>query len=474
MKEEYMPIDWDTKGSVIKVIGVGGGGSNAVSNMYRTGIKDVDFVVCNTDAQALEATPVHIKVRLGASLTRGRGAGCNPEQGKQAAEQSLTDIKNLLSDSTEMIFITAGMGGGTGTGAAPVIAQVARELGLLTVAIVTIPFRDEGSDFMKRAREGITELQRHVDSLLVIDNERLYEIYGEIPLKKALLKSDEVLTTAAKGIADIITHHGYINVDFEDVKKVMTQSGVAMMGSGSASGAGRALAAVEAALSSPLLNHSDISGAKNVLVNITANEDTFMMSELSQIMNTVKERTGGDPEFIKRGVVFDCSLGDTINVTVVATGFNVLPIPDVVALQMPEVERVVLHEFSEDPVVNDIAGENNPVQEDMFEVKDNVRVFSIEDEPAPAPAVAPVRTATPTPAPMPTRQRQKPVLILEKDDDITQLENVPAYLRKNKQVNVPENNIVDSQATTMRIVQTPTGGHRLSAEKNSYLNPEVD
>ncbi len=470
---DYIPIDWDTKGSVIKVIGVGGGGNNAVNNMYRTGIKDVDFVVCNTDAQALESSPVLIKVRLGASLTRGRGAGCNPEQGKQAAEESITDLKNLLGDGTEMIFITAGMGGGTGTGAAPVIAKVAQELGLLTVAIVTIPFRDEGSDFMKRAREGITELQRHVDSLLVIDNERLYEIHGEIPLKKALLKSDEVLTTAARGIAEIITRHGYMNVDFADVRKVMENSGVAMMGSGSASGAGRALAAVEAALSSPLLNHSDISGAKNVLVNITANEDTFLMSELNQIMNIVKDRTGGDPEFIKRGVVFDDSLGETINVTVVATGFSVLPIPEVAASPMPSIERVLLHEPSEAAVEEDMAGENSPAPEESFEVKDNVRVFTIENEPvqAPAPVPAPVRTAvTSAPAPaLKPQQRQKPVLILEKDDDITQLENVPAYLRKNKQVNVLENNIVDSQATTMRIVQTPTGGHRLSAEKNSYL-----
>ncbi len=481
MNNDYIPLDWDTKGSIIKVIGVGGGGNNAVNNMYRMGIEGVEFVVCNTDGQALLSSPIPTKVQLGSMLTRGRGAGCNPEQGKQAARESETEIKDLLSDHTEMVFITAGMGGGTGTGAAPVIAKIAHDLGLLTVGIVTLPFRDEGRDFMARAREGIHEMQRYVDSLLVIDNQRLYEIHGELPIIKAFSKVDDVLTTAAKGIAEIITRHGYINVDFADVRRVMEKSGVAMMGSGAASGEGRALAAVEAALSSPLLNNSDISGAKNVLVNITAS-DNVLMSELNQIMDVVQERTGGDPEFIKRGVVFDNTLGDAINVTVVATGFGVQSIPEMIVHQSTG-ERVILKDALLDDMEDYLPEKKNGRNTDeTFEIKDNKKVFVVDDEPVqvsmPVAAPAPVHTVAPAPAPAPSpavtpHPRTRPALILEKNDDITKLEDVPAYLRRNLYVNNPENTADDVPLTTTKITQNVAGGHQLKRD-NAYLNQSLD
>jgi len=255
-----------TNQSIIKVIGVGGGGGNAVNYMHRMGIKDVDFVLCNTDAQALVNSPVEFKIQLGATLTEGRGAGNNPDIGRQAAIESLDQIVNLLQKNTKMVFITAGMGGGTGTGAAPIIAKAAKELGILTVAIVTIPFRTEGRTKMKQAIEGIKNISQHVDSLLVINNEKLLEVYRNLKLTEAFAKADDVLATAAKGIAEIITVHGYINVDFADVETVMYNSGVALMGSGMASGENRALQAVKQALESPLLNNNDISGARNILL----------------------------------------------------------------------------------------------------------------------------------------------------------------------------------------------------------------
>ena len=247
---------------IIKVIGVGGGGGNAVNHMYRQGIKDVDFAVCNTDAQALMSSPVPYKVQLGSALTEGRGAGNKPDVGRESALENIKDIEKLLGGNTKMVFITAGMGGGTGTGAAPVIAQAARDRKILTIGIVSIPFRNEGRLRIQQAIEGIREIENHVDSLLIINNERIREIYGDFPISKAFSKADDVLAIAAKGIAEIITCPGFINVDFEDVRTVMQSSGVAIMGSFVASGEKRALRAVEGALNSPLLNNNDIRGAK--------------------------------------------------------------------------------------------------------------------------------------------------------------------------------------------------------------------
>jgi cell division protein FtsZ len=297
--EDLMNFDLPPeRSSIIKVIGVGGGGSNAVNHMYRKGIQDVNFVVCNTDAQALHSSPVAVKLQLGDTLTEGRGAGSRAEVGREAAMESLDRIKEVLSSNTNMIFITAGMGGGTGTGAAPVIARAAKEMGILTVAIVTIPFRFEGPERISQAIEGINELKNHVDSLLVINNEKLREIYGNLKVSNAFEKADDVLAIAAKGIAEIITVHGYINVDFADVQTVMYNSGVAIMGSATASGENRAPQAIAAALTSPLLNNNDITGARSVLLNITSGTEEITMDEISEITDYVVSAASRDTTLI--------------------------------------------------------------------------------------------------------------------------------------------------------------------------------
>jgi cell division protein FtsZ len=307
--------------SIIKVIGVGGGGSNAVNYMYEQGIKGVDFIVCNTDAQALDKSPVPLKIQLGSTLTEGRGAGSIPEVGRNAAIESLEEIKALLSDNTTMVFITAGMGGGTGTGAAPVIAKVAREMGILTVGIVTVPFMFEGKKRSSQASYGLDEMKANVDTLLEINNDKLRELYGNLTVKAAFGHADEVLCTAAKGIAEVITLIGTVNVDMNDVKTVMKDSGRAIMGSGRASGEGRALKAVESALESPLLNDRDITGANFVLLNITHGTDELLMDEISEITDYIQDQAGMSAEVIW-GYGQDNTLGDEVCVTVIATGFT--------------------------------------------------------------------------------------------------------------------------------------------------------
>ncbi|MDR2928043.1 MAG: cell division protein FtsZ [Cytophagaceae bacterium] len=309
-----------TRSALIKVIGVGGGGSNAVNYMYNLGIKDVNFVVCNTDAQALANSPVPIKIQLGESLTEGRGAGNRPDKGREAAIESLQDVRRVLEDNTKMIFVTAGMGGGTGTGAAPIIAEAAKEMGILTVGIVTIPFRFEGKVRVNQAVEGIAEMEKHVDSLLIINNEKLREMYGDLELSKAFAKADNVLATAAKGIAEIITVHGYINVDFADVETVMKNSGVAIMGSGTAEGAFRAIDAIQAALESPLLNNNQIEGARNILLNITSGTNEVTMDEVGQITDHVQQAVGHSASIIW-GTSTNPNLTDEVSVTIIATGF---------------------------------------------------------------------------------------------------------------------------------------------------------
>ena len=326
--DDLMPFDLpQNQSSIIKVIGVGGGGSNAVNHMYKQGIKDVNFVVCNTDSQALVNSPVPIKIQLGASLTEGRGAGNKPDRGREAAVENIDEIIAVLSSNTKMVFITAGMGGGTGTGAAPVIAKAAKEMGILTVAIVTIPFKFEGQKRLKQAIEGIKNLEQNVDSLLVINNEKLREIYGDLKLSDAFSNADGVLTTAAKGIAEIITVHGYINVDFADVQTVMTDSGVSIMGSGTAEGEDRAIRAIEHALTSPLLNNNDIKGAVNVLLNINSGDNEISMDEVGQITDYVQEHVGENASIIW-GTGVDESLNDKVSITIVATGFETTSIPE--------------------------------------------------------------------------------------------------------------------------------------------------
>ncbi|MGD2034133.1 MAG: cell division protein FtsZ [Bacteroidales bacterium] len=341
MKEDLMNFDLPVnKSSIIKVIGVGGGGSNAVNYMYRHGIKDVDFVVCNTDAQALENSPVQVKIQLGASLTEGRGAGNKPATGREAAIENLDDVIEVLSVNTKMVFITSGMGGGTGTGAAPVIAKAAKELGILTVAIVTIPFRNEGQRRINQALEGISEIEKYVDSLLVINNEKIREMYGDLKVSEAFAKADNVLAIAAKGIAEIITVHGYINVDFADVETVMTSSGVAIMGSARSKGEDRAIKAVTEALNSPLLNDNNIVGSRNILINITSGNEEITMDEIGQVTDYVQSCAGDQADLIW-GNGIDESLGDALSVTVIATGFGTNSIPELY-MRKKQLDKVAL------------------------------------------------------------------------------------------------------------------------------------
>jgi len=349
------------KSSIIKVIGVGGGGGNAVNHMYKQGITGVDFIICNTDAQALELSPIPNKVQLGASLTEGMGAGSIPEVGKNSAIENIDDIKQMLGTNTKMLFITAGMGGGTGTGASPIIAKAARELDILTVGIITTPFSFEGKRRKMQAEEGLEELKKYVDSFLVISNDRLRQIFGNLTLGSAFAQADNILTTAAKGIAEIITLPGYINVDFKDVRTVMKDSGVSIMGSSTAEGENRALKAVEGALLSPLLKDNEIEGARYILLNISSGDKEVTMDEVSVITDFIQEEAGLAADLIW-GNCRDEALGDRLSVTIIATGFQTRDEREkeqsskkVVSMLMPEAELVK-------PVVNEFINQVKPVE----------------------------------------------------------------------------------------------------------------
>lgn len=322
MMSDVTNYNFGTEPSIIKVIGVGGGGGNAVAHMYLHGIKGVDFYICNTDIQALDLSPVPNKVQIGKSLTQGLGAGANPERGRSAAIESKDEIKKILGDNTKMLFITAGMGGGTGTGAAPVIAEIAQSLGVLTVGIVTAPFSFEGRPKRVRAQEGVNALREHCDTVLVILNDRLRDVYGKASMREAFRQADNVLLKGAKSIAEIITVSGTINVDFEDVRTVIQGAGAAVMGSSTAEGENRARRAAEGAISSPLLNNTNIFGAKYILLSIViGNEEEFQMDELEEVTDYVQEQAGDDAEIIF-GQATDETLGDSISVTIIATGFE--------------------------------------------------------------------------------------------------------------------------------------------------------
>ncbi|CAM1351016.1 cell division protein FtsZ [Tenacibaculum crassostreae] len=323
MSAEFDNISFDmpkTQSNAIKVIGVGGGGSNAVNHMYSKQIHGVDFVICNTDAQALENSPIPNRIQLGAHLTSGLGAGANPEIGAQAAAESIQEIQQMLSTHTKMVFITAGMGGGTGTGAAPIIAKIAKDMDILTVGIVTMPFQFEGRMRSKQAQKGIDELRKNVDSLIVINNNKLREVYGNLGFKAGFSKADEVLATAAKGIAEVITHHYKQNIDLHDAKTVLSNSGTAIMGSAKESGANRGKNAIVKALDSPLLNDNKITGAKNVLLLIVSGTNEVTLDEIGEINDYIQDEAGYDANIIM-GIGEDESLEDGISVTVVATGF---------------------------------------------------------------------------------------------------------------------------------------------------------
>ncbi|MBE6239291.1 MAG: cell division protein FtsZ [Bacteroidales bacterium] len=339
---EIVPDTWIPEESIIKVIGVGGGGCNAVNYMYRQKIEGCTFIVCNTDRQALDKCDVPVKIQLGDD---GLGAGTNPTEGRNAALNSQEEIEKILDDNTRMLFITAGMGGGTGTGAAPVIASMARKKGILTVGVVTIPFRNQGNETMSKAIDGITELENNVDSLLIIDNEKLFDVYGDLLVQEAFPKADEVLATAVRGITEIIKKRGHINVDFKDVSTMMKNdnrsgSRYALMGCGTGTGKNRIEDAVKSALESPLLNDFDLNTAQKVLINVTTgdNKEGLTMSQYGEISAMIKKYTGNADNF-KSGLVFDDSedFGDRVNITVIVTGINMT-----MALPQTEIGNIIM------------------------------------------------------------------------------------------------------------------------------------
>ncbi|MGF1923693.1 MAG: cell division protein FtsZ [Bacteroidia bacterium] len=364
------------KSSIIKVIGVGGGGGNAVNHMYRQGITGVDFIICNTDAQALEFSPIPNKVQLGSSLTEGMGAGSIPEVGKNSAIENIDDIKAMLGSTTKMLFITAGMGGGTGTGASPIIAKAAKEMDILTVAIITTPFAFEGKRRKMQADDGLDELKKYVDSYLVISNDRLREIFGNLTLGSAFAQADDILTTAAKGIAEIITVPGYINVDFKDVRTVMKESGVSIMGSYAAEGENRALAAVEGALASPLLKDNEIEGARYILLNISSGLREVTMDEVTIITDFIQDKAGLSADLIW-GNCIDESLEDKLSVTIIATGFQTT---EQRAKDKENVKKISLLTPDEAPLVRPIEPVNSFIQAKPEPV--NLEpVLKVQDEP---------------------------------------------------------------------------------------------
>lgn len=349
--------------SIIKVIGVGGGGSNAVNHMYDLGIKGVDFIVCNTDKQALDVSSVPFKIQLGLSLTEGNGAGAIPEIGKNAAIENIDEIREVLSKNTKMVFVTAGMGGGTGTGAAPVIASVARELGILTVGIVTVPFGFEGRKRRQQAEAGLEQMRQSVDTLLVINNEKLRELTGNLTISNAFSKADDVLAVAAKGIAELISVTGSVNVDFNDVNTVMKDSGVAIMGSAAVDGEDRAIRCVQEAMSSPLLNDNNIHGAKYVLLNITYGDKEVEMNEITEITDYIQEEAGSTADVIW-GHGYDPTLGDKLCVTLIATGFKSSPITG-----FEKAPEKIVKPLNEEPLREINKPLESPTQTNVVEVR---------------------------------------------------------------------------------------------------------
>jgi cell division protein FtsZ len=490
--------------SIIKIIGVGGGGSNAVTHMYKQGIVGVDYAICNTDAQAMNLSPVPTKISLGQLLTEGRGAGSKPSVGKQACIESLDEIKRFLEDGTKMVFITAGMGGGTGTGAAPIIAKASQEMGILTVGICTLPFTFEGKTRVGNGMEGLEELRKNVDCLVIISNDKLRDIFGNLSISQAFAQADNILCTAAKGIAEIITVPGYVNVDFEDVNTTMRGSGVAIMGTACVEGDNRAFRAADEALRSPLLEDNDIFGAKNILVNITSGAKEATMDEIFEITQFVQEKAGENANLIW-GNCFDERLGDKLAVTIIATGFEVNErrAPGQAALRQANPnERQVVH-LDEDERVT---GKKNqpslftitsdepyaPVDEKAastleFEF-DNIRetVEKIRRT-APAAGSEPFVRREPEDEISPEERRRRieeaqrrrqealnrpiNVVKLNSPQTIIELESQPAYLRKSVNLDdVPDAEKPEMSNWTISLEEE--GEIRLGG--NSYLHDNVD
>jgi cell division protein FtsZ len=492
MTEDLMNFDLPVdRSSIIKVIGVGGGGGNAVNHMFKQGIRDVNFVVCNTDAQALANSPVSVKIQLGESLTEGRGAGNKPEIGRQAAIESLNEIAEVLEGNTKMVFITAGMGGGTGTGAAPIIAKAAKELGLLTVAIVTIPFRFEGERRISQAVEGINEIEKYVDSLLVINNEKLREVCGNLKFSEAFSYADNVLATGAKGIAEIITVPGYINVDFADVETVLSDSGVALMGTGTASGEDRAVNAVQQALTSPLLNDNDIQGTENILLNITSGSSEITMDEIGEIADYVNNEVGSSPNIIW-GTGLDEKLGDSISITVIATGFESSSIPELYAKKTTK-KTITLSDGESDIKKNtpDLVFDNDIIDEEDkslnlsqrtldFDLKKSRNTdadkFVVLQEPESETEVAVETKQSEIQKKLnESRERMKERRMDSSKikDNIDEFESEPAYKRKNLKIDQPAHSN-DSKVSRYSLKDDEdTDGASLNPN-NSYLHDNVD
>jgi len=488
ISDDLMPFSMKKENSsIIKVLGVGGGGCNAVNYMFQQGIRDVDFIVTNTDSQALENSPVPLRIQLGAQLTEGRGAGNLPEIGKQAAIENITEIKEILANNTKMVFITAGMGGGTGTGAAPVIAKAARELNILTVGIVTLPFRFEGQRRQRQAIQGIKELKNNVDSLLIINNEKLREIHGDLKIADAFGKADNVLTVAARGIAEIITVHGHINVDFADVKTVMKNSGVALMGSGLASGENRALDAIEQALTSPLLNNNDIHGAKNILLNISSGVEEASMDEIGQINDYVQESAGYSADLIW-GSSTDSRLGDKLSVTVIATGFKTDIFPEfntdkeeekkVVHLEKPKKEVTNKYALEGDDDINRLFGSDSSSSEEIYIEESSsarVREFNLveeEEEFIVEERTIAENNTKPSERIETLKHKEKPVKQFHNAyaENIDEWENIPAYKRKNLDLKKVKASEKISRTT---LYEDEDKNQRIKTN-NSYLHDRVD
>ncbi len=487
------------KSSIIKVIGVGGGGGNAVNHMFRQGITDVDFIICNTDAQALDKSEIPVKIQLGENLTHGRGAGNKPEQGRQAAIESIDKITEILSHNTQMVFITAGMGGGTGTGAAPVIAEEAKELGILTVGIVTLPFRFEGKRRTNQAIDGLNEMRKYVDALLVINNEKLREMHGDLPLSQAFGKADDVLAIAAKGIAEIITVHGFVNVDFADVYTVMSNSGVALMGSATASGDNRAINAIEEALSSPLLNNNDIRGAKNILLNIaSATSHEVKMDEIEQITDYIQEAAGMNADIIW-GNTLDDSLDEELNITIIATGFKNDSVPELDDNKENDIEKISLVDdktdnkvFTEQKeptddipfVVIDKSGnqEDTTLSDDTNNNEDNTlerfELFSSSAENGEKKEDATQLNLDIIPEVEPEnlniKKIKKPEVSYNNINDIDELENIPAFKRKNIELDEMEEIENQEKEISRFSLSDDENGNIKIKNENSFLHDNVD
>lgn len=482
-----MSLEFDFKkksGSIIKVVGVGGGGGNAVANMVQHGIKGVDFAVCNTDLQALESSPVDIKIQLGPHLTEGRGAGSKPEVGKEACMESIDDVKGFLDNGTKMLFVTAGMGGGTGTGAAPIVAKAAKEMGILTVAIITLPFKFEGMRRQRFALEGLEELKQNVDAYLVISNDRLSKIHGNLGLSEAFGQADYILTTAAKGIAEIITVPGYINVDFEDVNTVMRGSGIAIMGSATAEGEERARRAIDAAMNSPLLEDNDIRGAQHILLNITSGKKEVTMDEVSEITDYVQEEAGYGTNIIW-GNCRDESLGEKLSVTLIATGFKA-SIGQDTKIEVRKT-RVPLDEHGELSEKNgvlmgfDEGVEANTVDFEEDDVRQTIEALN-HDSSFFAPPKSDVETENTD-----VKERDKYQKVetarrsymrnnlsvnLDNPKSINDMENEPAYKRRN--VALENVNEASGNVNLSKFEVGPDGENPLRESNNSFLHENVD